>query len=158
MTPKLNSGEKFLNIDQTWFSDTFFQRRCWQWKGVALTRPRNAVNPRLSLFLGISSTYRTYASILQINTNSDVFRLFASKLVQLPTRQDPEWRSMMIWLLDGVKCQTCNQSRDHLMALGLRFVISSPYSFALSPVERAFSFLKAVDLNPRHPSTEKKQD
>ena len=40
--------------------------------------------------------------------------------------------------------------------LGFRVCISAPYSFAASPIEYAFSQLKAEDLNPRGLKTGKK--
>ena len=42
-----------------------------------------------------------------------------------------------------------------MRALGFRACISAPYSYASAPIELAFGFLKAVDLNPGKVKTSK---
>ena len=36
-----------------------------------------------------------------------------------------------------------------MKSLGFKVCISSPYSYSGAPIEYAFAFLKAVDLNPQ---------
>jgi hypothetical protein len=43
-----------------------------------------------------------------------------------------------------------------MRALGVKYIISGPYSYAATPIEYAFSFLKRVHLNPLELKTGKK--
>jgi len=52
-------------------------------------------------------------------------------------------------LIDGAPYQTSRESLKHLKALGFRVCVSAPYSYSAAPIELAFAFLKATNLNPR---------
>ncbi len=59
-------------------------------------------------------------------------------------------------LIDGAKYQTCKESIDCMVALGIQVCISAPYSYAAAPIEYAFAQFKTGDLNPQRKPTGKR--
>jgi hypothetical protein len=145
-----------INIDQTWLNDLNFHRRCWAATAQRNTRDGNPVTPRLSMLMAIDTDGNLYCSLTQVNTDHRVFCLFLSKLVERLNAEDKDWRKNSIILIDGAKYQTSKESQKYMRALGINYIISAPYSFAATPIEYAFSFLKAVHLNPLGLKTGKK--
>jgi len=106
--------------------------------------------------MAISSDGKLFASVTQVNTTSNVFCLFMSKLVQRLNKEDKNWQQNTIWLFDGAPYQTNEASQNWLKALGLNYVISAPYSYSAAPIELAFALLKSTHLNPNRLKTTKK--
>ena len=106
--------------------------------------------------MAIDTEGKLYCSLTQTNTDHRVFCLFITKLVDVLSKEDSNWRDNTILLHDGAKYATCNESTEHLKSLGVKFVISAPYSYSTSPIELAFAFLKAVHLNPKSLKTGKR--
>ena len=84
-----------------------------------------------------------------MNTDHNVFCLFISKLAAKLTAEDRNFKELTLLLIDGAKYQTCKESINHMRACGFKVCVSSPYSFASSPIEYAFGMLKAVPLGVR---------
>jgi len=133
-----------------------FHRRSWARAGERNTVASVPVTPRLSMLMAIDTNGNLYASLTQVNTDHRVFCLFITKLVERLNADDRNWRTNSVLLIDGAKYQTCKESQKYMKALGIKYAISAPYSFEATPIEYAFSFLKAVHLNPLGLKTGKK--
>ena len=59
-------------------------------------------------------------------------------------------------LLDGAGYHTSKKTRNYLANKGVKVVLGGPYAFSAAPIERFFSALKSVDLNPEGFKTGKK--
>ena len=156
MLAQLAAGARVINLDQTWINTFNFARQRWRLRGQTGSVPANGVAPRISVQLAICTDGRLYCSLAQANTDSRTFCLFVSWLSRKLTREDADWRTNTLLLIDGARYQTCRESVAHMRALGFRVVISAPYSYATAPVELAFAFLKQGDLNPRSLRTGKR--
>ena len=156
MLEQLALGHRVINIDQTWINDTNHKRRKWRLRGQSNSSPENKVSPRVSVQMAICTGGKLYCALTQVNTDSDVYCLFISKLVAKLTSEDRNWRQNTVLLIDGAKYQTGEQSIKHMKALGINVCVSAPYSYASAPIEYAFGFLKSVDLNPDRLSTGKR--
>ena len=108
------------------------------------------------MLMAICTFGKLYCALTQVNTDHRVFCLFVTKLVAKLTKEDREWRKNTLILIDGAKYQTCDDSMNHMKALGLKVCVSAPYSYASSPIEYAFAYFKQGDLNPASLKTGKK--
>ena len=106
--------------------------------------------------LAMCTSGKLYCSLMQENTDADMFCLFITKLATKLTADDRNWRSNSILLIDGARYQTCPQSVDHMRAMGFTVCISAPYSYASAPIEYAFAFFKNSNLNADGLKTGKK--
>ena len=61
------------------------------------------VNPRVSMLMAICTEGKLYFALTQTNTDHKVFCLFITKLVDVLSKEDKEWRSRTVLLLDGAK-------------------------------------------------------
>lgn len=156
MLDKLSKGVRIINIDQSWINDTNFERRCWRKRGQINSKRESPVNPRVSLLMAICTSGNLYCSLTQVTTDHRVFCLFLTKLSERLTKEDKNWRDNTIILCDGAKYQTCEESRKHMIALGLKVCVSSPYAFSATPIEYAFGYFKQVEINPDRLKTGKK--
>jgi hypothetical protein len=59
-------------------------------------------------------------------------------------------------LLDGASYHKSDETQKAMKRLGLRAVISAPYSYQTAPIELFFAFFKRTDINPDKQSTGKK--
>ena len=155
MLRTLSENKKVICIDQSWLNDTQFVRRRWRKRGQVNTVSEHQVNPRASLLMAISTDGELYAALTQVNTDSKVFCLFMSQLAKRLSKEDPDWRTSTLALMDGAKYQSCPATEAHLKALGFTVCISAPYSYTTAPIELAFGFIKSVDLNPRRQKVSK---
>ena len=133
-----------------------FTRRKWRRRGNVNTLPDKSVTPRLAMQMAICTDGNLYCSLAQVNTDHEMFCLFISKLAATLTSENRNWRDNTLLLIDGARYQTSRESIRHLKALGFKVCVSAPYSFASAPIEYAFAFLKAVDLNPQGLKTGKR--
>ena len=84
-------------------NNTNFIRKCWQEVGKLNTKKESTVVPRLSLIMAMSTDGRIYFSFTQVNTDSRVFCIFMTKLVEKLTAEEPDWRKNTVLLIDGAK-------------------------------------------------------
>ena len=115
-----------------------------------------AVRPRISLILGVDTNGSVYYSFTQVNTDSDVFKLFLSHLVQRLDTEDQNWRSDTVVLFDNASYHTSSETNDALAKLNIPTMFSAPYSFETAPCELFFAHMKMRDLNPDMLPTGKK--
>ena len=85
-----------------------------------------------------------------MNTDSNVIMLFLSRLTSMLSQQDVDWRSKTVFLLDGASYHKSKETRKTFDSLGIRVVISAPYSYAAAPVEKFFGYFKSTNINPKN--------
>ena len=78
---EMRKGRRVINIDETWIGEMHFPRKKWRLNGQDNTCTVKEVSPRLSLIVAIDNFGKIYSSMTQVNTDSEVFALFVSKLV-----------------------------------------------------------------------------
>ena len=74
--------------------------------------------------------------------------VFMKYLVKELEKEDPDWRSQSIFLLDGARYHTSEEMRDYLKKMQVDVIYSGPYSYSAAPIELLFSALKNGNLNP----------
>ena len=81
-----------------------------------------------------------YLSLTQFNTDTEVMLTFLSRLAQVLTKEDKDWRSNTVFLLDGASYHKSDETRRHMIALGLTVLFTAPYSYDASPIELFFAY------------------
>jgi transposase len=81
---------------------------------------------------------------------------FLSRLTVVLTKEDPEWRSNSVILLDGASYHKSTDVKLLLKRLGVTYIVSGPYSYDAAPIELLFSYFKRGYLNPSNEPTGKK--
>ncbi len=77
-----------------------------------------------------------------MNTDADVMLMFLSRLAQLLTEEDKDWRNNTVWLLDNAAYHRANDVKEHMRSLGVKVVLSGQYAYESAPVERFFAYFK----------------
>ena len=97
----LDKGCKILCIDQSWLSTTNFIRQKYKDPYTTNSIEERVVNPRIALIAAIDTEGDTYLSLGQVNTDTDIMKLFLSKLVLQLDRDRPSWREDTLMLFDN---------------------------------------------------------
>jgi hypothetical protein len=139
----------WLNIDESWLSESNFLRRKWRMPGCNNAVPVHMMAPRVSLIVGLSSTGDLYATLTQVNSNSSVMQVFFHHLAAKLDREDRDWRRKTIILLDGASYHQSAQILKVFKYLRLPIMFLGPNSYATAVCEMVFAALKTVDLNPQ---------
>ena len=84
--------------------------------------------------MAVDSDGGVWLSLTQVNTTASVFCLYLSWLTAKLSAEDPNWKSNVLFLIDGAKYQTCEESQKHMKLLGMQVCISSPYSYSTAPI------------------------
>ena len=134
-------------MDETWLSLTTFVRRHWAPKGQPATIASKTVSPRLAILAAIDTDGRVWFALTQSNTDSNVFGLFLTQLCAQLDSETPGWRQDTTVLYDGARYHSSEETRRQIQSLAFNVAISSPYSYASSPIERLFGALKLGELN-----------
>ena len=74
--------------------------------------------------------------------------VFMKYLIKELEKEDSDWRSQSIFLLDGARYHTSEDMRDYLKKMQVDVIYSGPYSYSAAPIEMLFSALKNGNLNP----------
>jgi hypothetical protein len=69
MLELLAQKKNIINVDETWLSSTFFQRRKWKLPGTTNSMSEKLVNPRISLIAAIDTEGVTYVALTQVHTD-----------------------------------------------------------------------------------------
>ena len=77
-----------------------------------------------------------------MNTDANVMVSFLSRLATILTKEDAQWRSNSVLVLDGAKYHKTPDVRLLLRRLGINHLISGPYSYDSAPCELFFSYFK----------------
>ena len=156
MMPILASGKRVVNIDETWLPSLDFRNHKWGVRGERNTIAQRELSQRVNMIAALDTEGAVYAALTQVNTDTDVMVSFLSRLATVMTREDKDWRTNTIWLLDGASYHKTPKVRITLRRLGVKYVISGPYSYSAAPVELFFSYFKRGDLNPNNEPTGKR--
>ena len=109
---------------------------------------QRAITPRLALIAALDTNSSVYFALTHSNTDSDVLMVFMKYLINELEKEDPDWRSQSIFLLDGARYHTSEEMRDYLKKMQVDVIYSGPYSYSAAPIELLFSALKKGELNP----------
>lgn len=144
----LQSGKRVINVDETWIVDTQFIRSKWQEKGSNHSQAAKKVTPRIAMILAFDNYGEVYFALTQVNTDADVVKMFLSQLSSRLDVERPGWRNDSVVLLDGAQYHTCSDVKEFIQMLKMPVMFTGPYSYAVSPVELFFAYLKNEDINP----------
>ena len=97
-----------------------------------------------------------YVALTTVNTDANVMLMFLSRLAIRLTQDDPGWRANTYILLDGASYHKCEETKKHMVKLGMQVILSAPYSYDASPAELLFAYFKQTNLNPNYLPTGKK--
>lgn len=108
------------------------------------------------MIAGISTDGKVYCSLTQVNTDSDVVMQFMSRLCRQLEKEDSEYKERTVILLDNATYHRSKETRAYCSKLGIKLMLSGPYSYAGAPCELFFAYFKQGYLNKRKESTGKK--
>ena len=147
MLKLLEAGKRIVNVDESWLNDSTYFYQLWAPKHQANSVAKKTVTPRISVIAAMDTDGRIWYSLLQANTDSEVFSLFMKSLSAQFDEELPGWRANTVYLLDGARYHTSPKSRAEFAKMGLQVHYTAPYSYPSSPVERLFAGLKRGELN-----------
>jgi hypothetical protein len=82
----------WLDIDESWLSDSAFLRKKWSMPGDNNSLPVQFVVPRITVITGLDSLGNLYLSLSQANSNSATMEVFLHHLAAKLDRERPGWR------------------------------------------------------------------
>ena len=91
MLPLLKKGQRIINVDETWISETSFIRKTWGTKAGEGNTLLNPVTPRLAMITAIDTEGRVWFALTQVNTNSSIIGLFLQHFTAQLDREMPGW-------------------------------------------------------------------
>ena len=97
-----------------------------------------------------------YLSLTQQNTDNNVMLMFLSRLANVLSQEDKDWREDTYWLLDNASYHRSDDVRRCLVKLGVKIILSGQYAYSAAPCERFFAYYKREDQNPTWVKTTKK--
>ena len=147
MLELLFKGDRIINVDESWLSQTSYHRKVWAKKGQRASVKNKAVAPRISLIAALDTEGRIFYALTQVTTDQKVMMVFLAYLVQRLDQETPGWRGNTWILLDGARYHTGEEIREFLHKMQLRVIWSAPYSFSTAPIEKCFAGLKQKELN-----------
>jgi hypothetical protein len=154
----LANGYKVINIDETFITETFFTRRKWHRRGQSNSVGVKSVTPRINLITAIDNFGQVYHSMLQVNGDETVMKVYLTHLVKILDSKNPNWRQNTILLLDGARSHFSEECVKFMKSMDLPVMTTAPYSYDACPCELWFSMLKSVNLNANNLGTGKKYD
>ena len=83
----LSLGHRVINIDETWLSETDFRRSKWVQTGNRNTFPEHVMGFKVNLIAAVSTDGQVYVSVVQCNTDTDVYMMFLSRLASVLTQE-----------------------------------------------------------------------
>jgi len=151
----LEQGARIINIDETWLPHLDFRTKKWRQRGQNNTSAVKPLSHRVNMIAALDTDGRLYLSLTQQNTDSDVMLMFLSRLAQILSQENKEWRSNTYFLLDNASYHKSDDVRKHLLNLGIRTILSGQYAYAAAPCELFFSYYKQDYQNPDRLKTSK---
>ena len=124
MLALLDEGKRVINIDETWLPYLDFRNMKWRQKGEANTVSSKDLAPRVNMIAALDTEGRIYVSLTQFNTDADVMLMFLSRLANLLSQEDKDWRDNTVWLFDNASYHREKGVREHLCKLGVQTVLS----------------------------------
>ena len=96
------TGQRVINVDESWIPHADFHQRRWKRRGMLNTAPDKTLGQKVNIITAMSSDGEVWIALTTINTDSDVLMLFMTHLAKALTKESADWRSSTIFLLDGV--------------------------------------------------------
>ena len=155
MLQLLDEGKRIINIDETWLPHLDFRNKKWRQRGDTNSVSTKTLSHRVNMIAALDTDGRLYLSLTQFNTDADVMLMFMSRLAQVLTEEDPNWRENTYWLLDNAPYHKAGNVKEHLLALGVKVILSGQYAYAAAPCETFFSLYKRGEQNPERLPTGK---
>ena len=107
------------------------------------------------MIAAVDTDGRLYLSLTQQNTSSDIILMFMSRLANVLSQEDKDWRNNTYWLLDNAAYHKSKEVRECLIKLGVKVILSGQYAYAAAPCELFFNYYKQQDQNPDRVKTSK---
>ena len=142
MLEQLEKDQRVINIDESWLNESSFFRKIWASKNQPATYQLRSVSPRISLIAAIDNQGNAWYALNQSNTDSSVMLLFLKSLMETLDYESPGWQENTIFLLDGARYHTSEETRSHIKALDIKVLYSAPYSYSSASIEHLFASLK----------------
>ena len=99
------------------------------------------------MIVALTSDGEVYSALTQVNTDSSMMMLFISSLAKQLTKEQKDWRSNTVFLLDGASYHKSKETRSMFQSLGISVMLSAPYSYSAAPVELFFANFKKTNIN-----------
>jgi len=151
----LDQGKRIINIDETWLPHLDFRNKKWRARGERNTMSTKSLSHRVNMIAAVDTDGRLYLSLTQFNTDSDVMLMFLSRLANVLSQEDPNWRENTYWLLDNAPYHRSGDVKQHLLRLGVNVILSGQYAYSAAPCELFFNYFKQEDQNPGRIKTSK---
>ena len=155
MLSLLEEGKRIINIDETWLPHLDFRNRKWRQRGQPNTMSTKSLTPKVNMIAALDTSGGLYLSLTQQNTDTDVMLMFMSRLANVLSQEDKDWRVDTYWLLDNASYHRSEAVRECLLGLGVKVILSGQYAYAAAPTELFFAYYKREDQNPQHDKTGK---
>ena len=126
MIKLFRAGMWVINFDETELTNSDFRVKKWRLPGTTNSIPNPRINPRICLIAGVSNHGELYLSLLQINTNTEVVKVYLTALAQQLDKERNNWRSNTVIQFDGAPYHKSREVRDHVNYLGMHIVYSAP--------------------------------
>ena len=105
---------------------------------------------KVNMISAVSSEGFVWLSLTQCNTDENIMMMFLSKLAIAFTEKFKRgWRDKIVVLLDGASYHRSNETRKCIEFLGMRVVLSAPYSYQTAPAELWFAHFKRGNFNEK---------
>ena len=120
----LQQGKRILNIDETWLPHLDFRNKKWRQRGEVNTVSTKALSPKVNMIAAIDTDGRLYLSLTQFNKDGDVMLMFLSRLANVLSSEDKDWRDNTYLLLDNAAYHRSKEVKEHLIKLGAKTILS----------------------------------
>ena len=97
----LEQGKRIINIDETWLPHLDFRNKKWCRRGEKNTMSTKSLSHKVNMIAAVDTGGCLYLSLTQQNTDSDVMLMFMSRLANVLSQEDKNWREDTYWLLDN---------------------------------------------------------
>ena len=119
----------------------------WADKKSPHSIPVKQLQPRISMIIAIDNFGEVYACLTQVNTDSKIMTLYMRELVKILDIEDRNWRSDTIIMHDGAKYASSNSTINTLRTLRVPYMLLSPHSYNVAPIEMLFGAIKTNNIN-----------
>ena len=109
------------------------------------------------MIVAADSTGAVWLSLVQSNSNNQVFQLFLRYLSLKLDRDRPGWRENTVITLDGASYHKAAATRELMGKLRLPISMIGPYGYQAQTAELFFAAFKSDDFNPYHIATTKSE-
>jgi hypothetical protein len=86
-----------VNIDEAALIDSNHSRRSWAKTNTPNSSEECQISPRISIIAGIDTNGEVYVALTQVNTNTNVMKLYMWHLVQILQKQDKDFRKSVVF-------------------------------------------------------------